>query len=449
MKNILFFFIASTVIQSAFAQLTITAGAQFVLTGNAQLTLSNMDFVNNGSFSPGSGSVLFTGNAVNLITGSQNTTLYNLAVGKTGGSVALQVPIAVSHQVLFTSGLLNLNGNDLNLGTTGLLAGEQETSHIIGPNGGNVVFTASLNAPSSANPGNLGIVITSTQNMGSTVIRRGHLSQTNMEGAGSSILRYYDIQPANNTSLDATLRLNYLDEELNGLDENTLALFEKQGTEKWMNLGLDSRNTGTNYVEKNGVSSLGRFTLSSSNNALPVKFIAFTMQCNGNAVVITWKTAQEMNSHYYLVEKSSDGVLWNVLGNVPAAGNAVVENDYVYVDNNAAANGYYRIAEYDLDGNTTYTSVLKNAGCNSQEAIKIWPNPVGDVLYINMTVHTASEAVIRFFDGKGALVKQQSAGLIRGSNLVAFDVKGIAAGLYFATITYNNGEQQTEKVIKK
>jgi hypothetical protein len=447
MKKLYLFLLSFCLLSGICAQLTITSGAQFALTGNAQLTLSNIDLVNNGIFSAGAGSVLFNGNTVSHITGSQNTTLYDLNIGKTAGSVQLQVPIAISHQVIFTSGLLDLNGNDLNLGTTGMLVGEQEVSHIIGPNGGNVAFTASLNAPSSANPANLGIVITSTQNLGNTVIRRGHLSQTNIDGSGSSILRYYDIQPANNTSLNATLRLNYFDEELNGLDENALALFEKQGTQKWMNLGSDSRNTNTDYVEKNGISSMGRFTLSSSNSALPVKFIAFNTQCNGNAVLITWKTAQEINSNYYLVEKSSDGILWSVLGNVPAAGNAAVENDYSYVDNNAA-NGYYRIAEYDLDGKTTYTSVL-SAACNSQEAIKIWPNPASDIVYINMTVHTGSEAVIRLFDSKGALVKQQAAGLIRGNNLINIDIKGISSGLYFATITYNNGEQQTEKIIKK
>jgi hypothetical protein len=44
------------------AQLTITPGGSLHLTGNAQLTLQNMSFVNNGSFFPDSSTVLFTGN---------------------------------------------------------------------------------------------------------------------------------------------------------------------------------------------------------------------------------------------------------------------------------------------------------------------------------------------------------------------------------------------------
>ncbi|MES1181500.1 MAG: hypothetical protein ABUL44_01770, partial [Flavobacterium sp.] len=96
-------------ITSTQAQLTITSGAQLSFTGNAQLTLSNMDLVNNGNFNAGTGSVLFTGNAVNRIRGGQNTSLYDLTISKAAGSVQLQVPLAVSHQVLFTSGLLDLN----------------------------------------------------------------------------------------------------------------------------------------------------------------------------------------------------------------------------------------------------------------------------------------------------------------------------------------------------
>lgn len=448
MKNIVLVLVASIFINSIDAQLTITAGAQFVLSGNAQLTLSNMDFVNSGVFSAGTGSVLFTGNAVNIITGSQNMTLYDLNIGKTAGSVQLQVPIAVSHQVIFTTGLLDLNANDLNLGSTGSLNGEQESTHIIGSNGGRVVANAALNAPTGANPGNLGAIITSSQNLGNVVIGRGHQSQVNGSGAGNSILRYYDISPDNNSGLNATLRFNYLNAELNGLDENGLVDWEKQNTASWTSLGFDARNTTSNYVDKNAISSFGRLTLSSINNALPVRFISFTAYCNGNAVQLAWKTAQEQNSHYYLVEKSADGIVWNTVGNVAAAGNSTVESDYVFADNNAIGNDYYRIAEYDLDGNTIFTNTVR-AGCTSQAALRIWPNPASDILYVYIPSSSGANATIKLFDGKGALVKQQSASLVNGNNLISLDVKRLAAGLYYLSIMNATGEVQTQKIMKE
>src|SRR5882724_4122074 len=148
-------------------QLTITPGAQLSVTGSLQLTLSNSDLVNNGSFSAGTGTVSFTGSAAAAILGSQTTHFNTLQLNKSGsGIVTLQNSISIGQQINFTSGLLDLNGFDADLGTSGLLNGEQVSSHIVGLNGGNVSFTTTLNAPAAVNPGNLGAVITSAQNLG-------------------------------------------------------------------------------------------------------------------------------------------------------------------------------------------------------------------------------------------------------------------------------------------
>ena len=165
------------------AQLLITPGAEFYMSGNAQLTLQNTDFVNNGSFVAGNGTVSFTGNTNSSIIGSQPVQFYELAINKTAGtSVILQRMIGITQQISFTAGFLNLNNYNADLGTTGLLNGEQEASRIIGSTGGQVLFSTTLNNPASANPGNLGAIITSGQNLGNVIIRRGHKSQVNGYG---------------------------------------------------------------------------------------------------------------------------------------------------------------------------------------------------------------------------------------------------------------------------
>jgi Secretion system C-terminal sorting domain len=431
------------------AQLTITNGAQFIVNGNLQLTLSNTDLVNNGSFLPGAGTLAFTGSSSSIIKGSQGTPFFNLQINKSaGGNVVLQNSIGVGGQINFVSGLLDLNGFDADLGSTGSLNGEQESSHIVGANGGTVIFNTTLNAPASANPGGLGAIITSTQNLGNTVIRRGHQSQANASASGNSVLRYYEILPANNAGLNATVRMHYLEAELNGLDENQLLLWEKQGTQDWTALGADSHDAGANFVEKTAIASFGLFTLATPPAPLPVNFTLVEAHCSGNLVLLNWKTGQEVNSHYFSVERSADGLHWTVLGNVAAAGNAAVETAYSYTDNPPAGNDYYRIAEYDLDGKVQYTKVLQTA-CGVRDAFKLWPNPVDDLLYINMTAAAGGEVIIKLFDGKGALVSLQRAVLLQGNNLLSVDVRGLAAGVYYAAVIYNNKQIQMQKVIKK
>jgi hypothetical protein len=107
---------------------------------------------------------------------------------------------------------LNLNNKILDLGTTGSLIGESETSRAFTTDTG--FIQRSGNNPNGTNLGNLGAVITSSTNLGNTIIRRGHKVQTGISGSNNSIARYFDIIPVNNLALKATLRFYYFDAEL-------------------------------------------------------------------------------------------------------------------------------------------------------------------------------------------------------------------------------------------
>src|SRR5207253_1829511 len=118
-----------------------------------------------------------------------------LLLAKTGfATFNLQSNLSVVTKVNFSGGLLNLNNNILDLGTTGIFTSESEISRAFTTGTGYIQATGILNNPSSANLGNLGAVITSTTNLGNTIIRRGHKPQT-VSGTNNSIQRYYDIIP--------------------------------------------------------------------------------------------------------------------------------------------------------------------------------------------------------------------------------------------------------------
>ena len=254
---------------SAQGSLQATSGATIKTVNNSFIVLDNVHIVNNGSFvqAAGDGTTKFTGNVDVNVSGSSVTIFDTLNIAKTTNfKVALQQNVNVVGQVNFTSGLLDLNNSVLNLGTTATLNGERDTSRIFTIGNGYVQVINSLNAPVSANPGNLGAIITSTKNLGSVTIRRGHLAQLNVSGTTPGILRYYDILPTIDNGLKATFRFQYLDAELNGLNESTLELW-KQGKKSWSNEGFTSRNAVNNYVEKTNIGALSRWTLSGAINS--------------------------------------------------------------------------------------------------------------------------------------------------------------------------------------
>jgi hypothetical protein len=247
----------------AFAQLT-NNGANIVLSQNTYLVLGDMSLVNNGTFNQTAGTVKFIGSNDNTIAGSTFPKFFNLEINKTGGAqVQLQSRINIAGEILFSSGLLNLNNNNIILTGNAILNNENENNHIIGT-GGYVEASANLSAPNSANPGNLGAIISSPQNLGATTIRRGHQVQT--IGSQSSVRRYFDINPSINSLLNATLRFTYLDAELNGLNENTAFLWKSTDNINWSEIGFDNRNITSNYVEKIGIADFSRWTLTGTTN---------------------------------------------------------------------------------------------------------------------------------------------------------------------------------------
>jgi hypothetical protein len=74
-------------------------------------------------------------------------------------------------------------------------------------------------------------------------------------------MRTYLITPTGGSGYTATLRLHYLDSELNGNNESMLQLWRDNGT-NWTMQGVSSRNTTQNWVEYNNVTQFSPWALS-------------------------------------------------------------------------------------------------------------------------------------------------------------------------------------------
>jgi len=424
-------------------QLTITPGAQFSIFSDTKLTLQNTDLINNGNFLVATTSpISFTGDVSSFIAGDQAVRFFKLEINKTGNqSVSLHKTIGAGSGVLFTAGFLDLNGFNLDLETTGRIDGENNVHRIVGANGGQVLFTTTLNAPSNVNPGNLGAVLSSNQNLGQVTIKRGHQSQEG-NGLSPSILRYYEILPANNANLNATLRFNYFDGELNGISEDLLALFSSEDDVNWVNRGFSSRSAPENFVTQTGINSFSRWTLSNAaNSPLSVLFVLFNAKCEQGSVSLTWKTAQEQNSDRFDLERSVDGTHWSVIGSVPAAGNSSSERSYSFADRNVVVDAQYRVAEYDVTGGPHYTSVIRSS-CAVTDLFNLWPNPTNDKVIINIKTTFESLATINLFDSKGALIKTKRTNVLPGNNQFTLDMSSLPRGTYLLSAEWSNGRMK-------
>ena len=93
---------------------------------------------------------------------------------------------------------------------------------------------------------------------------------------------------------------------------------------------------------------------------LPVTISSYTATLNNDRVLLNWSTAQEQNSSFFTIERSTDGIHFNFLGKVNATGNTNNTTNYQLIDY-APIEGvnFYRLSQTDMEGNTLYFETRK------------------------------------------------------------------------------------------
>ncbi|MGB4851768.1 MAG: hypothetical protein WBQ38_05575, partial [Ignavibacteria bacterium] len=236
----------------------VNAGGTFNLsTFKLSLTASN-PISNSGTFNTTTAAVEYNGTSLQSIS-TTNITYNKLRINNSAGT-SLPNATTVNDSLSVILGDLNLNGFVLTLAPAGYLT--ETAGNTVTGTSGYITTTRTLNAPSALNVAGLGAVLTTAVNLGSTEIRRGHAVQSGL-GGNTSFLRYFDITPATNTGLNATLVYKYDDSELNGKVESASSLFKStnSGT-NWTSQG-GTVNTSANTITLSGIGSFSRWSASS------------------------------------------------------------------------------------------------------------------------------------------------------------------------------------------
>lgn len=437
---------SAALISSAQNSLFIQPGAEVTLTGNAAITLLNMNLINNGTFTAGNGTVSMTGNSTSTIDGTSAINLFNLIIGNTGG-VNLGRNIGVSNQLEMVTGLLNVKNFTLDMGANGTITTESETARVTDDAGntGNATTTRNLSsALVNVNPGNLGVEFVSSPALGNTTITRFGAAFVFNGNSTGLIRRYYNIQPANNTALNATVRFYYLDAELNGVNESAAVLWKSiNNGASWTQIIPDTRNTALNFYEKTGVNDFSLWTIGNNNSALPVILSSFNTTCKNNGANLVWVTQFEQNSSVFEIEKSKDGNNWTKIGTVNANG---VASDYSFTDNEAGL-AYYRLKQIDIDGKFTYSKVL-SSNCELKSiTLMLYPNPASSFTELRFTSPKENRTVINVYAENGQLVRSINTTVQQGVNTIRINLNGLSNGVY--TLKINNDDLNVSKKIIK
>ncbi|MBI3136328.1 MAG: T9SS type A sorting domain-containing protein [Bacteroidetes bacterium] len=131
--------------------------------------------------------------------------------------------------------------------------------------------------------------------------------------------------------------------------------------------------------DANGTATDPSFAVDNIQVGLPVilaaEMLNMTVSCTGFENSISWKTENELNTDYYAVYKSTDGVTWALLGQTQAI-NGSGPNHYVITDKlRTAGISYYYIEQVDFDGKRKSYQQLSSENCQPESDLSIYPNP--------------------------------------------------------------------------
>lgn len=419
----------------------IQEGAQLVCTGNAVITLQNLgSFKNNGSFIAGSSNIIIKGPANTTIIGggSGNISFHQLTVSNQQG-VQLAQSISVENTIRLVTGDLNLENNTITLSPDAVVEDESETARITDEpgNAGKVSITQSLGASPDVNAGNLGVEINATSTaLGNTTITRFSTAFTKSGSTAGLIQRYYKIEPSVNSGLNASAKFYYLDAELNGIDPATTVLWKSADNGvNWFAVTPDARDVNAKYLQKNNIDGFSLWTIGTNNSVLPVALKSFTAGCNSNGSYLQWATAMEQNASHFIVEKSRDGITWNDVSHVAAAGTA---SHYQFEDPSGGA-AYYRLKQVDVNGQSMYSGITRSQ-CEAGSAfIKLYPNPAKTFTSFSFHSPHAYSGKIYITDVGGRVVKKIPVTIRQGNNTVKIGLAGLAPGTYFVMTDQKTG----------
>ncbi len=442
---------------------TITSGT-FNDGGNT-ITVTGLGWTKNGGTftSAGTGNVSFTGTAAQTIGGSSSTSFNNLTINNSSATgVTLAQPIIVlgTGILTLTSGFLYTDATNLiTMNSGSSVSGVSNNSFVLGPLAkvGSTNFTFPVGK----------------------LLKYRPIAITSLSGSDTFTAEYFLTDPnplysvaSKDATLDHISRSEYWilnragvrnafvtlswDSYSGGVDDIANLKVARWDGAVWRDhsnggtTGGPDPATGT-VITSALVTSFSPFTLSSNNgnNPLPVEFLTFTATPDGKNVDMDWSTAVEMNSDYFMVQRSQDGNVFEDVVSIKAAGNSSTLKKYSSVDTDPYSGvSYYRLKQFDLDGKFYYSDIIA-VNIFLQGELSIYPNPSNGPFNLSITGVQGEKTLIVIRDMLGKEFYSNVIILTNDSETLAIDPSGkLSAGIYMVIASSDDAILEKKLIIK-
>ena len=180
---------------------------------------------------------------------------------------------------------------------------------------------------------------------------------------------------------------------------------------------------------------------------VPITLLSFNAMWQGKNAKLNWIVEDEIDVDHYELERSLNGVSFNIIKNEIAFNN-LQKTSYDYLDIGAASLGvpviFYRLKTINKDGSFAYSAIIR-ISINSEDAVMIvYPNPTKGNFTLRFT-NSSNQANYEYvlLTSNGSLITK---GKILNTQ-TEFNISSKAAGVYILTITKEGKRIQNFNII--
>lgn len=145
---------------------------------------------------------------------------------------------------------------------------------------------------------------------------------------------------------------------------------------------------------------------SCTGNPFPVEWGDFRVAAVGGQARLEWETLSELNASHFVIQRSADGHLFEVAGQVAAQGFSDVPVAYTFTDAPERP-CYYRLQQVDLDGLYSYSPVLRWTPDARRPQLTLMPG-AGTSLRAQWTLPAAGAGHLIIRDMQGRVCLEQT-----------------------------------------
>ena len=326
--------------------------------------------------------------------------------------------------------------------------------------GSNPSFSASISG---------GITIAATAGLNNAdYILAGHAVATNttiisdvggMTGSNNARwLRIWYVDVTNtSTNINTNIEFDMSDGGMGaftlGAASNYVLLYRAGQSGSWTELSSASSVSGDRVQFSNiTLTTDGYYTLGTrdfNNSPLPIELVYFDAVPNQNQVDLSWQTASEKNTKKFIIEKTRNGIDFEMVASVSANGQSSSLKNYKDIDTHPYPGlSYYRLTEMTMGDQLNHFPLVAVSFGTDPEFV-VFPNPSENVFYIQTSLSENSSVKLSIHDLSGKGCYEKNFITTKKNEVLFFEAKNkLNSGTYLLSVSFMD-KTFSQKIILK